>query len=274
LGLLAGEAAKLPAFLRRDLLVALSYRVVFVSDMLGLVVQAILFSFVGKLVDSSSLPTYGGSTTTYVEFVVIGVAVGVFVQLGLTRVAAAFRQEQLQGTLESMLITPTAPVTIQLGSVVLDLVYVPVRTLVFLGVMAAALDVEFELSGLLPATLTLLAFVPFVWGLGVLGAGMILTFRRGSGIAGIAGGMLALLSGAYFPIELLPSWIQTMADVNPMAVALGGMRESLLGGADWAATAQDLAVIAPLSAAALLVGFGAFRAALRRERARGTLGVY
>ena len=274
LGLVAVEAAKVAAFLRRDFFIAVSYRVVFVSDILGLLVQGVLFYFVGELVSPSELPTYGGSPTTYLEFVAIGVAVGVFVQLGLSRVAASFREEQLQGTLESMLVTPTAPATIQLGSVVFDLLYIPLRTVVFLAVMAAAFGLGFEASGVLPAVLLLLAFVPFVWGLGVLGAGMILTFRRGAGVAGIAGVLLALLSGAYFPLSLLPGWMQTLADANPMAVALNGMRESLLGGADWAATAGDLAILLPLSAAAFVAGLVGFRAALRRERARGTLGVY
>jgi len=102
------EVAKLPAFLRRDFLIALSYRVVFVSDLLGLLVQGVLFYFVGELVNPSTLPTYNGSPTSYLEFVLIGVAVGVFVQLGLSRVALSFREEQLQGTLESMLVTPSS----------------------------------------------------------------------------------------------------------------------------------------------------------------------
>ena len=49
----------------------------------------------------------------------------------------AFRNEQLMGTLEVLLMTPTTPATIQIGSVVYDLVYVPLRTgLFFLAVVA------------------------------------------------------------------------------------------------------------------------------------------
>lgn len=272
--LVAGEIRKLPAFLRRDFLTALSYRVYFVSDVLGLFSQALLFYFVGQMIDANELPAYGGSPTTYLEFVVVGVAVGVFVQFALTRVAAALRQEQLQGTLESMLVTPTAAGTIQLGSVVFDLVYVPLRTLVFLGAMTAVFGLGFEASGLLPALLVLLAFIPFVWGLGVVGAAAILTVRRGSGVATIAGGLLALLSGAYFPLTLLPVWLQHVAEWNPIAVALDGLRSSLLGGADWSETAADLAILLPASLASLLLGLAAFRLALRYERGRGTLGVY
>lgn len=272
--LFAAEIRKLPAFLRRDFLTALSYRVYFVSDVLGLFSQALLFYFVSEMIDTSELPRYGGSPTTYLEFVVVGVAVGVFVQFALTRVAAALRQEQLQGTLESMLVTPTAPGTIQLGSVVFDLVYVPVRTVVFLGAMSAVFGLGFEASGVLPALLVLLAFIPFVWGLGVVGAAAILTIRRGNGVAAIAGGLLALFSGAYFPLTLLPAWLEQAAEWNPIAVALDGLRSSLLGGANWSETAADLAVLVPMSLASLLVGLAAFRLALRHERSRGTLGVY
>lgn len=272
--LFVGEVSKLPAFLRRDLLTTLSYRVYFVSDLLGLLSQALLFYFISEMIDSAELPSYGSTSPTYLEFVVVGVAVGVFVQFALTRVAAALRQEQLQGTLESMLVTPTAPGTIQLGSVVFDLAYVPLRTVVFLGAMTVAFGLHFEASGVLPAMLVLLAFIPFVWGLGVLGAAAILTVRRGAGVAAIAGGLLALLSGAYFPVTLLPGWLQAVAEWNPVAVALDGMRSALLGGASWAETGADLLVLVPFSLASLLLGLVAFRLALRHERAQGTLGVY
>ncbi len=269
-----GELSKLPAFLRRDFLTALSYRVYFVSDVLGLLSQALLFYFISELVDPGELPSYGSTSTTYLEFVVVGVAVGVFVQFALNHVAAALRQEQLQGTLESMLVTPTAPATIQLGVVVFDLFYIPVRTVVFLALMTAVFGLDFQASGVLPATLILLAFIPFVWGLGVASAAAILVVRRGAGVAAIAGGLLALLSGAYFPITLLPAWLQEVAEWNPIAIALNGMRSSLLGGADWAETAGDLALLVPMSLISLLIGMGVFRLALRHERARGTLGVY
>ena len=269
-----GEVAKLPAFVRRDLLVALSYRTAFVGDLLGLLSQAILFYFVGKMVNDDEVPSYGGEPTSYLAFAAIGVAVGVFLQFALTRVAAALRQEQLQGTLESMLSTPTAPGTIQVGLVIFDLLYVPVRTVVFLGLMTAAFDLGFEASGVVPAVLVLLALTPFVWGLGVLGAAAILVFRKGAGIAALIGGLVALASGAYVPIDVLPGWVATVAEWNPIAVALDGMRSSLLAGADWGATVDDLARIVPFSIIALVIGLVGFRVALRHERVRGTLGIY
>jgi ABC-2 type transport system permease protein len=274
LALVAGELAKLPAFLRRDFLVAWSYRMMFFSDAAALGFQALSFYFIGLMVDPGVLPVYGGSRATYMEFVAVGIALGVFIQLGLGRVAAAIRNEQLMGTLEALLMTPTQPTTIQLGSVVYELVYIPVRTAIFFAVVAIAFGLSFEPGGLLPALVILLLFIPFVWGLGVASAAATLTFKRGSGGIGLGVTVLTLFSGAYFPLDLLPGWATTVAELNPIAIAIEGMRETLLGGAGWSQAGRALLVVTPVSALSLAAGLLAFRASLRRERRRGTLGLY
>lgn len=270
----AGELRKIPAFVRRDFLVAWSYRLSFFSDITNLVSLTVVFYFIGLLVDESKLPTYGGTHVTYLEFAAIGLALGVFMQFGLDRVASAVRGEQLMGTLESLLVTPTAPSTLQLGSVAFDFLYLPIRTFVFLVALAAGFGLDLEPSGIPPALVILLLFIPFVWGLGVAGAAAILTFRRGSGLVGLGSMGLALVSGVYFPLDLLPDWVAHAASVNPIALAIDSMRESLLGGVGWSELAPDLALLAPLSLGSLAVGLTAFRLALRRERRRGTLGLY
>ena len=52
------------------------------------VFAAVTVWLIGRLVDASRLPSYGSAPTGYLEFVAIGIAVSVFVQLGLGRVAA------------------------------------------------------------------------------------------------------------------------------------------------------------------------------------------
>jgi ABC-2 type transport system permease protein len=269
-----GELVKLPAFLRRDLLVAWSYRLAFVSEWGGLVLQALMFYFVGKLVAPSAIPSYGGEPATYMEFVAVGIALTAFVQLALSRVGTGLRSEQVYGTLESLLSTPTSTMTIQLGTVFYDLLYIPVRTALFLAFAALAFGLHFDLDGILPACVVLLAFIPFVWGLGVANAGFLLTFRRGGGVSGFIVTVLSLFSGAFFPLTVLPGWAQSAAELNPIAVAIEGMREPLLGGSGWTGVGADLVVLLPLAAVSLALGIAAFRLALRREKRRGSLGLY
>jgi ABC-2 type transport system permease protein len=271
---LAGELRKLPAFVRRDFLVAWSYRLPFLTDWIGLAFQALMFYFVGLMVDPSKLPSFGGEPTTYLAFVAVGIAISAFMTLALGRVSAGIQQEQLAGTLESLLMTPTSPATVQLGAVVYDLIYIPIRTAVFLVAIALAFGLDFHASGLLPALVVLLVFIPFVWGLGVASAGATMTFRRGAGIVGIVMTVLILFSGAYYPLDLLPSWVTTLAELNPITIAVDGMREPILGGTRWEGVGKAVTILLPLSAVSLAFGAAAFRAALRRERRQGTLGLY
>ena len=271
---LAGELRKLPAFVRRDFLVAWSYRLPFVGDWIGLGLQAFMFYFLGLMVDPSKLPSYGGQPTSYMEFVAVGIAISAFITLALARVAVGMQQEQLAGTLESLLMTPTSPATVQLGAVVYDLIYIPIRTAVFLVVIALAFGLDFYASGLVPALVVLVVFIPFVWGLGVASAGATLTFRRGSGIVGLGTTLLVLFSGAYYPLDVLPDWVASLAELNPITIAVEGMREPLLGGTGWEGVGRAVAILLPLSVLSLALGATAFRAALRRERRQGTLGLY
>jgi ABC-2 type transport system permease protein len=268
------EATKLPAFLRRDFLIAWSYRVGFFSDLANLAAQMALFFFVGELIDAGQLPTYGGAEVTYLEFVTLGIVLNVFVQVALSRTSEALRTEQMIGTLEALLTTPTATATVQVGSAAFDLVYMPIRTGILLLFMALVVGLDLHASGAMPALVLMLAFIPFVWGLGISTAAAILTFRRGSGMMGLGTLVLGLASGAFFPLSVLPAWVASVAEYNPLAIAIEGLRETLLGGTGWAGIADDLTVLIPISAVSVAIGSLLFRLALRRERRRGTLGLY
>lgn len=269
-----GEAGKVSAFLRRDLLVAWSYRVDFFSDIASLLVQVFMFYFIGLLIDPAALPSFGGDPTTYLEFVAIGIALGTFVQLALSQVAGAFREEQYQGTLEVLLLTPTRTLTIQLGALAYDLIYVPIRTALFLVIIAVGFGLDFHLDGILPAIVVLLVVIPFVWGLGVASAAAVIAFRRGEGVVGLFATLLTVASGAYFPLTVLPAWLQTAAEANPFAIALESMRDAVLGGSGWSEVLPAVVLIAPMAAASLVLGYFVYSKALRRELRIGTLGDY
>jgi ABC-type polysaccharide/polyol phosphate export permease len=101
-----------------------------------------------------------------------------------------------------------------------------------------------------------------------------MTFRRGGGIVELGAAFLTLGAGAYFPIDVLPPLLVTLSAINPLAIAIEGMREALLGGAGWGEVPGDLALLIPIAIVSLVIGNVAFRLGVRRERKRGTLGLY
>jgi ABC-2 type transport system permease protein len=271
---LVSEAAKLPAFVRRDCRIAASYRFGLAVGLAGLVGQVFAFSFISKLVNPSLLPTYGHTHASYLEFVGIGIAVNVVVFLLLHQLAKAIRNEQLIGTLDSVLVTPIKLATLQIGSAVFVLLFVPLRLGLFVALIAVLFGLHLQAAGILPGIALLTAFLPFVWGLGLIGGAAVLTFRGGIGAVGTGSTLLGLGSGAFFPVTLLPSWLQAIAAWNPMALAITGLREALIGGASWGSLAPTLIKLVALSIPVLVAGAVFFRLVLRRERRLGTIGLY
>jgi ABC-type polysaccharide/polyol phosphate export permease len=270
----ASEAAKIPAFVRRDWKIALSYRAVFIGDALALAGQIIVFYFIARLVDPGKLPTYGGTVPSYLAFVSIGLVINLTAGVLLHQVAAQLRQEQLMGTFEALLATPTAGATLQIGSVAYTLIFVPIRAAILLAAIAIGFGLELHVSGVAPSAALLVVFLPFTWGLGLISAAVVVTFRRGASATGFLLTLLGLISGAVFPIALLPPLLQSVAGWNPFAVAIDGVRDALIGGAGWGPALSALAHLAPLSVAGFGIGALCFRAAISRERRRGTLGAY
>ncbi|MGH8874693.1 MAG: ABC transporter permease [Acidimicrobiia bacterium] len=271
---LVGEARKLPAFFRRDLLVALSYPTAFVADWGNLLIQMVLFATVGALIQPGALGQVDGRDLSYPEFVAVGIAVAAFTQVALNRVVSSIRNEQLIGTLESVLLTPTTSITYSLGSVMYDIVYVPIRTMIFLFLVGVVLDVQLQSDGILPTVVVLLAFIPLVWGIGMVSAAATLTLRRGGGITAFFAVALTLGSTAYFPLEALPSWARGFARQNPLTLTMDVARGTLLGDAGWELALPAAATLLPMAAVSLALGVLAFRFALWRERRKGTLGLY
>jgi ABC-type polysaccharide/polyol phosphate export permease len=270
---LSAETRKLLAFLRRDLLVAVSYRLSYLSDLASIVVAVFMFHLVGRMVDPSVLPSFEGIHPTYMEYVATGLVLGAIVQIGVRRVMRALEGEQTRGTLESLLMTPTTTPTILMGSVAYDMIYVPIRTGLTLLLIALTFGLGYQAGGIFPAAIFLFLFIPFVWGVGMVSSALGLTLRKGAGAFTVFITLMTIGSGAYAPVSVLPEPMARLAPYNPVGVAARGMRESLIAGS-WSSVDAKLFVLPVSGLVALGAGLLALRLAMRRERRLGTVGLF
>ena len=79
---------------------------------------------------------------------------------------------------------------------------------------------------------------------------------------------LSLLGGAYFPTDVLPGWVQPVADVLPTTFAFSGVRNALYTGEDWGLPALELIAF---TLVALPIALLIFRLGLDHARRRGSL---
>jgi ABC-2 type transport system permease protein len=121
----------------------------------------------------------------------------------------------------------------------------------------------------LPLVLFFAILQMFSWSVGLAMSGMIM--RVGQSAEGFAwAGVFILLpiSGVYYPITVLPHWMQVIAHILPPAYVFEGMRAILTHNTvHWHA----LAMAFVLSVVYLVIGFQIFLWFFRSSRRHGTL---
>jgi ABC-2 type transport system permease protein len=262
------------AFLKRDFQIESSYRFAFLMQIFGIFFSVGVFYYVSRLLGPAAAPfltPYGGD---YFSFVLIGIAFSGYFGVGLSSFGNSLRQAQISGTLEAMLAAPTRLSLIILASAQWDYLMTTLRVLVYLAVGAGLLGVD--LGGgnygaaLLVLALTIVAFSS----LGVLSASFIMVLKRGDPINWVFGALSTLLGGVYYPIAVLPDWLQKVSALFPITYALHAMRLALLQGASLQVLLPDLAALTIFSALLLPFSLLAFHYAVHRARREGSLTHY
>jgi len=105
--------------------------------------------------------------------------------------------------------------------------------LVFL-VLICAIFFRLDLSSAnIVGAAVILAIATFsLMGLGLMGACLpLMSPEKGMQMTGIIEAVLLLVSGIYYPIEVLPQWLQYVSRISPITYTLKGMRACLIDGA-------------------------------------------
>ncbi len=262
------------AFLWKDFLVATSYRLAFIFQVFGIALTLALFYFLARLIDTSMNPyldRYGGD---YFSFVLIGVAVSNYLSTGLNAFAARIRDEQVLGTLEAILSTPTRFSTYLLSSAIWNFLWASFTIIIYLIFGVLFFDLQMENPNLPVAFLFLSLTVVAFSSLGILAASFILVMKRGNPVNWVFTSLSRLLGGVYFPVSVLPDWLQKGAYLLPLTYSLEGMRMALLTGGTLADLHRELIALVIFTAVALCLGIFSARFAIERARRDGTLGQY
>lgn len=265
---------KLLAFLRKDLLVALSYRFALAVRMGGMLLSLLMFYYIGKTFGeaiSPELARYGGE---YFPYVLVGIATSSFVSVGLGSLAQEVRTAQVQGTLEALLATPTSIYTILVGNSLWAFVTSLAGSVLILAGGVVFLGLYIDASGALAALVVLgMTFVAFL-AVGMLSAAFIMIFKQGNPIGLIFGTSSYFLGGVIFPVEVLPAPFQACAPFLPITHAVTALRELLLARASIGAVLPVMGNLALFIAVLGPVSLVVFNWAVRRAKRDGSLVQY
>jgi ABC-2 type transport system permease protein len=216
-----------------------------------------------------------GSTDARLDLVLylgIGTVVWAYLRAVFSNVGEMVAWERWEGTIEYTMMAPISRLAHMLGVSLFSIVYGLVRSALLLGVLALFFSVDLSNANLAGAAVILLVGSVSFLGFGIMAAVLPLLFpERGEEMTFVISSILLLVSGVYYPISVLPDWMEPLATVSPATYVLEGMRAALLEGAPTAALGPWLIPTVILGILTLPIGIAIFGWGERYAKRTGRL---
>ena len=180
--------------------------------------------------------------------------------------------ERWEGTIEYTFMAPLSRPVHLFGMGLFAIVYGIVRAILLFAVVAAFFDLEMPSADFVAALVVLaIASVSFV-GIGMMTAVLpLISPEKGTQLGFIAQGMLLVVSGVYYPVSVLPEWMQWLATISPATYALDGIRDAILDGDGLTAMWDEIWPLLVIGAVSIPLGLEVFRRGERYAKRHGKL---
>jgi ABC-2 type transport system permease protein len=166
-----------------------------------------------------------------VLYLVIGTLIWRYLSLIFYWITDVIAMERWEGTIEYTLMAPIRRVTHMAGQTIWSVMYSLLSTGIILAVTVAIFHIDLSRTNLLGGLVMMLAGSLSFIGVGIMGSVLPLLFpERGSQMTHVIIAFLLLVSGVYYPVEVLPGLLQKMAVYSPATYVLDGTRQALLDG--------------------------------------------
>ena len=159
------------------------------------------------------------ATTTLLIGAVVWAYLGIIFEF-LTETVA---WERWEGTIEYTFMAPLSRAMHLGGSGVFAVLYGLIRAILLFVVVAAFFGLAFDDANFVAALVVLVVASISFFGIGMMTAVLpLISPEKGAQLGFVAQGMLLVVSGVYYPVDVLPQWMQWLATISPATYALGG----------------------------------------------------
>ncbi|MEP6919784.1 MAG: ABC transporter permease [bacterium] len=263
------------AFIVRDFRLFVSYRMQFFLRIISILGVVTTLFFISKIFVGFTDVRFTQWRDPLAAWLT-GLAVLNYFMTGFSSLANAIRQEQVQGTLESVLLTPINLPTVIVASSAWEFLQATLFSFLYLLFGWFFFNVHFAGSFLL--ALVFLLLTTFVLAcLGILSASFAMVFKRGDPFGIFIGTGSALFSGVFFPTQLLQEHagaISNISKILPATYGLDGIRRVLIEGRGLADVTEPLITLLIMFAVLLPFSLWVFGRAVRRAKREGSLIQY
>ena len=186
--------------------------------------------FIAKGIDAQGGQIDVDQTMTYL---LIGAVVWAYLGILFAFLMETVAWERWEGTIEYTFMAPLSRAMHLAGQGVFAILYGLIRALLLYAICAFLF---FDLN--VPNADYFAAFVILVISsVSFIGIGMMVSVlplispEKGTQLGFVAQGTLLVVSGVYYPVSVLPEWMQWLAKLSPATYALDGIRAAIMDGA-------------------------------------------
>jgi ABC-2 type transport system permease protein len=264
------------AMTRKELTVMARYPVEFIASFGRVFLIVAIFVLGGETFSLQQAPVAGGSSTS--GLVVYGFILFMFLGDTLWNVGYAIRNEQVQGTLEQLYLSPASKFASLVSRVTNTLIWTGLLCVaggVLMAVMIGRLPVQNPLLGLYVLALSLAG----TFGIGFAFAALTLRIKESAQtLANLLQFIFLILCANFFPFSALPPALYNLARFIPMAYSVDAFRSALMGFPpgfpELAPFPLEVAIITVFGILMPFVGYALYRRAEVQARRQGSLSSY
>jgi ABC-2 type transport system permease protein len=157
---------------------------------------------------------------------IVGVLLWSFLSVLFNEIASSVAYERWEGTLEYTFMAPVSRLIHLFGVSLYAAIYSIIRLAIVIGGLAVFIKLDLSRANLLGILIVLLVSSFAFIGLGLMAAVLpVFSPERGAEATNIFQGCLLLVSGVYYPVEILPGWLQPFAKLSPATYSLSACRK-------------------------------------------------
>ena len=263
------EIKRIGIFLKKDFKILLTYRLAFSTLFLNMIFNLFYFILFGSM--------FGGGTPSYLEpyqqdfiaYLITGSVGWSFLWSVMSGSSISIRSEMMMGTLESLLLSsikiPTLVIAYTIFGCFLGLISVSIILLV--GYFIFSATILFNLYTLLIFLLSTIMMAGF----GMIFSGLTIWIKNIGNAIPLIQNISMFFSGVYFPITVLPPYLQKISKFIPFYYSIEGIRISIVNPSK---SMQYIFILIFLSIISILLGLYSLHKGVEKAKKDGSLSFY
>ena len=259
------ELIGLGGFVERNVYLTKRYILWDVAFMIWTIANTLTIVFIARV---EHLPP--AEENTLATILLVGAVIWAFLGIIFEFMTETVAWERWEGTIEYTFMTPVSRTMHLFGQGAFAVLYGLIRATILFFAVAAFIGIHTPNANYWAAfALLAIASVSFI-GVGMMTSVLpLISPEKGAQLGFVAQGLMLVVSGVYYPVSVMPHWMQVVAKISPATYVLRGDRASIVSGTGLAwADAWPLIVIA---IASMPLGLFIFHVGERHAKKHGKL---